>query len=65
MRKICRSGFIIVWAALGAGVTLASAHCKIERFPALRITFVHGHPTTTALIDAAAHITVDHWWHFW
>ena len=51
MRKLRQTAFAIVCAALGAHLTAASASCKIERFPALRITFELGHPVTTALIN--------------
>jgi predicted aspartyl protease len=60
MRNTCRTGCVIVLAALGAGAAMASARCTIERFPALRITFVHGQPTTTALINGRkALFTID------
>lgn len=51
MRQLYRAGFVVVLTALGAGVAAASVCCRIERFPALRVTFKFGHPTVSALIN--------------
>ena len=60
MRQLRRTGFVIVFAALGTGVAMASTRCRIERFPAMRVVFEHGHPTVTALINGRkAHFIID------
>lgn len=51
MQQVRRAEFVMFLAVWAVGTTVALARCKIERFPAMPITFEHGYPTTMALIN--------------